>query len=287
VFGCGAPYVVSLFSLYLWPLHIAVNLYLLVPNVAGFLSTVLRCFLSAISTTNWCNSNCLGAQLDSLSLSGPCSPSHPLVSVSLLACCFFLLVMSSELWSSAKDVVGKSSDKSSRSSLSSNDALKSSVPPLDALGAKSWSSESLDDQIRSILEADDSPRVTLRPEELDAARRAASSEVSLHNPTSPTHTPLSPSHAPSSSSSPHPRASSPQSDSTTRQRSISRKGASRRLEFTMTDENVVADPGSDASWFVEQPSCTFGGASSALLHGKLDSTRLHLTLALSALRYPH
>jgi hypothetical protein len=46
-------------------------------------------------------------------------------------------------------------------------------------------------------------------------------------------------------------------DPVTRVRSLSRKRGSRRLEFTVFDDNMEVEPETDASWVVEQQSCTF------------------------------
>ena len=165
--------------------------------------------------------------------------------------------MSSDSVSSAKDGSSRSVGKVSRSTKNSSDALVAPVPLSETSSAKLWSSGSLDDQIRSILEAEDSPRDELRAEELAAAREAvAPSNPVVASSTAP-NTDLLQHSTSASSVSTQGHARSASGEQATRQRSISRRGASRRLEFTMTDENVVADAGSDTSWFVEQPSCAY------------------------------
>ena len=94
---------------------------------------------------------------------------------------------------------------------------------------KALSMPTLDDQIRSILETE-SPRES-EMEPPTAAEDSKSTE---------TVRPVSPGVA---------------NDGTAQGRSISRKRASMRLEFSMSDENIEAEPGADASWVVEQQNC--------------------------------
>lgn len=107
--------------------------------------------------------------------------------------------------------------------------VSGSSPHASPVPLKALSMPTLDDQIRNILEAE-SPR-----EDGDAS--TSSSEgmkpTDIERPVSP----------------------GVASDSIAQGRSLSRKRASIRLEFSMSDDNIEAEPGSDASWVVEQQNC--------------------------------
>lgn len=89
----------------------------------------------------------------------------------------------------------------------------------------------LDDQIRNILEAES-------PREDDNSSTSSSEGMKPAG----IERPISPGVA---------------SDSIAQGRSLSRKRASIRLEFSMSDDNIEAEPGSDASWVVEQQNCAY------------------------------
>lgn len=112
-----------------------------------------------------------------------------------------------------------------------NEKTRVPSPQTSQASLKPLSMPTLDDQIRSILEAES-------PREEETETSSDSEGVipgGIVRPISPGVT----------------------SDAISQGRSLSRKRASIRLEFTMSDDNIEAEPGSDASWVVEQQNCTF------------------------------
>lgn len=102
-------------------------------------------------------------------------------------------------------------------------ALETDDQVTERSSLKALAMPSLDEQIQSILEAH------------------SSDDDSSHS--SPITRPRSDDLVESPSVLPHVRA-------------LSRKRATRRLEFTVTGDNIEVEPDTDASWIVEPQSCT-------------------------------